>query len=376
MGSVVATETELKGMEELGERLKRVSPWSDLIHRTHQRLILRNELAELCCTDLTEEETLQVLTNSEAKLLELSELPESFHELCPKVAAPESAQVPISWAKELLEKQPGLKETRFHAVPKRLKEEDFWDRYFAAVFQILERELLELRSQDAKSSVHLQPGGHFLMAAGRFSQLAGELPRSLPRSPLLPWEAVKAIGGLGRQQRWAEALAVFWPLVRQERANLIVWNSVISACAGRAWEWSVLLLSLLEVDAENEADAISYNTVLTALMRSSEISAAVRLLHEMPMRQILPDTCSFNTVMGSLAKEPKHCKVVLSMLEECGKGPGQDAQSFNIAIAACSRASQWQKAIDLLEVMASSRHQPDEYSYTSAISGCKNLPAQ
>ncbi|CAK9063486.1 unnamed protein product [Durusdinium trenchii] len=142
------------------------------------------------------------------------------------------------------------------------------------------------------------------MAAGRFSQLAGELPRSLPRSPLLPWEAVKAIGGLGRQQRWAEALAVFWPLVRQERANLIVWNSVISACAGRAWEWSVLLLSLLEVDAENEADAISYNTVLTALMRSSEISAAVRLLHEMPMRQILPDTCSFNTVMGSLAKEP------------------------------------------------------------------------
>ena len=95
------------------------------------------------------------------------------------------------------------------------------------------------------------------MAAGRFSQLAGELPRSLPRSPLLPWEAVKAIGGLGRQQRWAEALAVVWPLVRQERANLIVWNSVISACAGRAWEWSVLLLSLLEVDAENEADAIS-----------------------------------------------------------------------------------------------------------------------
>lgn len=37
----------------------KVSPWSDLIHRTHQRLILRNELAELCCTDLTEEETLQ-----------------------------------------------------------------------------------------------------------------------------------------------------------------------------------------------------------------------------------------------------------------------------------------------------------------------------
>ena len=43
--------------------------------------------------------------------------------------------------------------------------------------------------------------------------------------------------------------------------------------------------------------------------------------------------------------ERKYCNIVLSMLEECGKGPGQDAQSFNIAIAACSRASQWAKAM-------------------------------
>ena len=41
----------------------------------------------------------------------------------------------------------------------------------------------------------------------------------------------------------------------------------------------------------------------------------------------------------------KYCSTVLSMLEECGNGPGQNARSYNIAISACSRASQWEKAI-------------------------------
>ena len=44
--------------------------------------------------------------------------------------------------------------------------------------------------------------------------------------------------------------------------------------------------------------------MLAALMKSWQINAAVRLLHDMPSRQILPDTCSFNTVMGTLAREP------------------------------------------------------------------------
>lgn len=45
----------------------------------------------------------------------------------------------------------------------------------------------------------------------------------------------------------------------------------------------------------------------------------------------------------------KYCRIVLLMLEECGNGPGQNARSYNIAISACSRASQWEKAVDLLQ---------------------------
>ena len=44
-----------------------------------------------------------------------------------------------------------------------------------------------------------------------------------------------------------------------------------------------------------------------------------------------------------------YCDHVLSMLEECQRGPGPNFWSFNIAISACSRAGRWQQAIDFLE---------------------------
>ena len=54
--------------------------------------------------------------------------------------------VPASWAESLLEKQPGLKQTRFRLVPSKVSEDNFWDRYFAAIFRLLEAELTASRS--------------------------------------------------------------------------------------------------------------------------------------------------------------------------------------------------------------------------------------
>ena len=49
---------------------------------------------------------------------------------------------------------------------------------------------------------------------------------------------------------------------------------------------------------------LGYNAVLAALMGTWQLDSAVRLLHDLPSRQIHPDTCSFNTVMGTLARQP------------------------------------------------------------------------
>ena len=82
----------------------------------------------------------------EPQLLQLAESSESFLQLCPEPgeafeSIPSSAMVPASWAEHLLEKQPGLKQTRFRLVPSKVSEDNFWDRYFAAIFRLLEAEL-------------------------------------------------------------------------------------------------------------------------------------------------------------------------------------------------------------------------------------------
>ena len=89
----------------------------------------------------------------EPQLLQLAESSESFLQLCPEhgeaaeAAEASSALVPASWAESLLEKEPGLKQTRFRLVPSKVSEENFWDRYFAAIFRLLEAELTASRDQ-------------------------------------------------------------------------------------------------------------------------------------------------------------------------------------------------------------------------------------
>ena len=92
----------------------------------------------------------------EPQLLQLAESSESFLQLCPdpgeaEESIPSSAMVPASWAENLLEKQPGLKQTRFRLVPSKVSEDNFWDRYFAAIFRLLEAELTASRSNQRSS---------------------------------------------------------------------------------------------------------------------------------------------------------------------------------------------------------------------------------
>ena len=74
-------------------------------------------------------------------------------------------------------------------------------------------------------------------ASGRFSRLVtphlkddgapgrGTGPQGVQRAKVQvrgdvpPWEAVKIIGSLGRETKWQDALALFWPLHRKMSYN-------------------------------------------------------------------------------------------------------------------------------------------------------------
>ena len=105
---------------------------------------------------------IEVRGETEPHLLQLAESAESFLQLCPKLprdkatgsfeeSIPSSSAVPANWAETLLERQPGLKCTRFQLVPSKISEEKFWDRYFAGIFLLIAAQLCELHGVSAVS---------------------------------------------------------------------------------------------------------------------------------------------------------------------------------------------------------------------------------
>ena len=103
------------------------------------------------------------------------------------------------------------------------------------------------------------PGGRFSSLVT--SHLKEDGSRSRPRrvEELPPKEAVKTISNLGKEQKWQDALDLFW---HRKTYNTRVWNAMLCACAGantrsRAWEVALGLLERLEADPYCDADVVS-----------------------------------------------------------------------------------------------------------------------
>eukprot|EP00747_Dinoflagellata_sp_TGD_P171030 gnl/TRDRNA2_/TRDRNA2_204042_c0_seq1.p1 gnl/TRDRNA2_/TRDRNA2_204042_c0~~gnl/TRDRNA2_/TRDRNA2_204042_c0_seq1.p1 ORF type:complete len:193 (-),score=38.78 gnl/TRDRNA2_/TRDRNA2_204042_c0_seq1:60-638(-) len=138
-----ANTVELKTADEVGRpRLARLYPWKDLVDRTVQALALRDPVFD--DLDLTHSEILELLERAEPRIHGLGESAEEFLNQCPPCEGAGAAMVPVDWVKALLQELPALRDTRFKLVPRQLKEEVFWDRYFGAVFAIITEELSEV----------------------------------------------------------------------------------------------------------------------------------------------------------------------------------------------------------------------------------------
>ncbi|CAE8603948.1 unnamed protein product, partial [Polarella glacialis] len=194
---------------------------------------------------------------------------------------------------------------------------------------------------------------------------------------VLPWELVNKIKNLGMQQRWQEALSLFWATRNSVSGgvNTFVWNSAIGASArGSAQNWRIALdlLHSLEQDAFANPDIVSYNAAMAALVSAGQFTKALKLLRQLPERGIERDAASFNTVMSSLTKDVEQCDLVLQLLDEASENSsGPDLTSFNIAITACARAGRWVQALRVLEVIREESLQPDVVGFSAAISACK-----
>lgn len=89
---------------------RRAAPWPELVDHVAGRLGRPSG-------------GLATFERCEEQIDALSASVEAFVELCPRATAAVSCRLPVMWAQELLEQQPGLKEVRFRLVPQRMCEE-------------------------------------------------------------------------------------------------------------------------------------------------------------------------------------------------------------------------------------------------------------
>lgn len=202
-----------------------------------------------------------------------------------------------------------------------------------------------------------------------------------------------AVGVFAKVGRWEAALEVLGTM-RQKgvRPNEFTYNQAISACGnGGAWSWAVYLLKAMP-RVGLTPDVVSHNAAIGACARAGQIEVAAVLLREMSEAggRLAPNAITYNTVLSALAPatmtsrnaagdaapasaDASRWKLAVGLLEEMReKEIARGPESYAPAVAACVAGDQARAVVKLLRQMRrEDRITPDLESYNAAMAACR-----
>lgn len=191
-----------------------------------------------------------------------------------------------------------------------------------------------------------------------------------------------AIAACGRGGQWSLAVGLLSTMRRKGIApGVVAFNAAISACgeAGQ-WERAVGLLRDMEAEAGERRevdgggggddgfsgpDRVSFNAAINACSNAGEWQQAVSLLAEMQRNAKVADG-------GDQGAEPAvrpegEMKQHRRRRGRAG-GPTPDVVSYSTVITACSRAGNWERALELLgEMRRDDGLSPNSATFTTLI---------
>ena len=156
--------------------------------------------------------------------------------------------------------------------------------------------------------------------------------------------------------RWSIAFDLFQEMQwYRVVGNELTYSALISACEkGREWKLAGTLMPL-----SSQKDTITISALLSAFQKADRWEGAFHQLNLMPLRRVLPNAFSINSVIGSgcdgcwaqplfMLRAPKLTAVI-------------DEISYNsVMMSICEEVQQWRVALELLSSMGQHRVQPDE----------------
>ena len=198
--------------------------------------------------------------------------------------------------------------------------------------------------------------------------------------------------------RWEQALSL---RVAMERAQIsptvVTFNSLIDAC-GRSDQHAraVSLFEELEASDTLAPDVVTYNVLIATHGRAGLAEQALAYLDRMRQARLRPDLLTYNSLISACEKAGWWQKALHLLYEMRGAAgltpdvvsysaaisprsahdlptisPRSPQVSYSAAISACEKGHEWQRALQLLEEMATAGVAPNVYSYSAAISACE-----
>lgn len=171
-------------------------------------------------------------------------------------------------------------------------------------------------------------------------------------------DALESIRSLARQQRWQDALCTFEGIGHKE---LILCNAALSAFERSAqWQRALLLLSELQ-----RPSVVSFNTAISACGRAQRWEHAIRLSELLFAGRLRPDVITSSSLITACAT---HWAYAVGLIGLWDVTPS--VVTFNAAMNAAGKGTEWQQALLLLEDLRAEELQADVITFNSLITAC------
>eukprot|EP00397_Hematodinium_sp_SG-2012_P017198 GEMP01017577.1.p1 GENE.GEMP01017577.1~~GEMP01017577.1.p1 ORF type:complete len:728 (+),score=156.48 GEMP01017577.1:223-2406(+) len=192
--------------------------------------------------------------------------------------------------------------------------------------------------------------------------------------------------------KWPVAIKLLSAMERERVvADVLAYNSVITACANSGmWERAIQLLRHMahkDTDAARsniKPDVISYSACITACEKGgADWATAVNLLDEMQHQRVPPNIITYNAAISACGTKKGHDNNaaiigwrkafdIFHQLQAQHRGITPNVVTYSALMSACEKASMWQCALELLQLMQTTHNvTPQLIAYNACISACE-----
>ncbi|CAK9112438.1 unnamed protein product [Durusdinium trenchii] len=178
----------------------------------------------------------------------------------------------------------------------------------------------------------------------------------------LPGDVMSFSSGISACGEGAEWEAAMQVLPKMEHLQIVpdcvCINTLIGTYAGCVWPKAIE--SLRWLTSKRWSEAVSFNAAMKVVGSASFWELVLELMRQMTISAINPTLVSFNTAMAYVSWE-----VALCLLEDLKTAALKaDEISLSQVLSSLSSASEWQKALELVEVI------PSTVGYNQVIRAC------